>query len=544
LTAPQPVVSPGPDDVSLSLRTPLAAFRTLLVAICALLASLPSADHRALFPLAGLAVLSGVLFRINAKDRVQLPVAYAVMMLTGLAVAVTGGARSPMLPYFLAPGLALGLLAGPRSVLKGMALAAGALAAGLVVSPARDLEGFLVTTGEWVLLAAAVGLIASWAQSLATSAEESSTGYAEALGLLEKLHTLTRELPIGLDAGAAAESLLDLAGQLAPSARSGVLVQTVTDGALVPMAVRGVRRVPWRAPLNEPGPLRTAWETRKPVVDRRVPDIAGRRAGNTLAVVPLCRGTVPFGVVVLESPREDAFSDDEMRALVTAVRRAELRLETSLLFDEVRSVASAEERDRLAREMHNGVAQDLAFIGYRLDDLRAKAGLVDPVLAVELAELRKQITTLISDLRLSITDLRTSLGGDRGLGAALGSYIRAVGSGRQLTVHLSLQESTFRLPADREAALFRVAQIVAQDVRQCRQVTNLWTTLVVEPPSARLLVEHDGSAGPDSHDLTAVTALIEGLGGTVEIHPRPGGGARVLAMFVGGDRVHHRPLGR
>ena len=45
------------------------------------------------------------------------------------------------------------------------------------------------------------------------------------------------------------------------------------------------------------------------------------------------------------------------------------------LFEEVRSTVTVEERDRLAREMHDGVAQELAFVGYQLDDLRIRAAL-------------------------------------------------------------------------------------------------------------------------------------------------------------------------
>jgi signal transduction histidine kinase len=49
--------------------------------------------------------------------------------------------------------------------------------------------------------------------------------------------------------------------------------------------------------------------------------------------------------------------------LVEAVQRHALPLETAALFDELRIAAATEERSRLAREMHDGIAQDLAFLG-------------------------------------------------------------------------------------------------------------------------------------------------------------------------------------
>ena len=55
-----------------------------------------------------------------------------------------------------------------------------------------------------------------------------------------------------------------------------------------------------------------------------------------------------------------------------AGRGAALRLETALLFSEVRAIATAEERRRLAREIHDGIAQELASLGYVVDDLSAE----------------------------------------------------------------------------------------------------------------------------------------------------------------------------
>ena len=50
---------------------------------------------------------------------------------------------------------------------------------------------------------------------------------------------------------------------------------------------------------------------------------------------------------------------------------AALRLEAALLFDEVRSLATNEERQRLAREIHDGVAQELVMVGYGIDNALA-----------------------------------------------------------------------------------------------------------------------------------------------------------------------------
>lgn len=505
-----------------------------------------------------IALLSGFAFsveRVRLLRRHPTASCCAEALFAGVAVALTGGAGSPMLPYLLAPGLALGLAATWRQVVAASGCAVAGLTVGRltydlgVVAPVSDgsLRAFAVTTGEWVLLGTAFGLIAGWAQRLVVEAPPAGgERYSEARRLLQQLRGVTRRLPGGLDVGSSAEALLQRCSELAPSSRSAVLVQPAS-GALVPAAVRGTQRVPWRAPLSEPGPLQRAWDSAEPVVDRRKPDTHGRRKGSALAVLPLLADDgPPLGLLILEAFDDSAFPPQAIHELVEVALEGALRLETALLFEEVRSTATVEERDRLAREMHDGVAQELAFVGYQLDDLRMRATRVDPALGESISDVRRGLTRLISDIRLSITDLKTSIGSDRGLGAAITSYARAVGSGQQMAVHVTLQESAFRLPGDQEVLLFQVAQAVAQDVRRAGQARNLWVALTVDPPSARLLVEHDGGSGENlgSLDLSEFAEHLTRLGGTLHVSARRQGGVRVEARLEGGDGGGSRSAGR
>ncbi len=532
--------------------SPATAFRVTLLVLCSVLSVLSSERTFAALPIALLAAFAFSAERVVLLRRHPVIACAAEAAFTGAIVALGGGASSPMLPYLLAPGLALGLAGTWRqvvlaSVASVAGLAGGRLAYELGTRPVPDtgLGRFVGTTGEWVLLGLAFGLIAGWAQRIVRlTPATSSDRYTEARQLLEQLRGVTRRLPGGLDVTSSAEALLQACSEVATSNRSAVLVQP-SGGSLVPAAVRGTQRVPWRAPLSEPGPLQRAWDSGQPVVDRRRPDTHGRRKGSALAVLPLSTDEGPFGLLILESYEEGAFPLEEIDALQLEALQGSLRLETALLFEEVRSTVTLEERDRLAREIHDGVAQELAFVGYQLDDLRIRAGKVDAGLAESLSEVRKGLTRLISDIRLSITDLKTSVGSDRGLGAAITGYVRAVGSGQKVAVHVSLKESTFRLPGDQEVLLFQITQTVAQDVRRTGQASNLWVTLTVDPPSARLLVEHDGgSEDLGALDLSDFDAQLQRLGGALRVSARPQVGVRVEAVLEGGGSGGQRSAGR
>ncbi len=79
-----------------------------------------------------------------------------------------------------------------------------------------------------------------------------------------------------------------------------------------------------------------------------------------------------IGLVGMERT-EAPFTEAQLAEGVALVAEAALRLETALLFSEVRSIATAEERRRLAREIHDGIAQELASLGYAVDDLSYRA---------------------------------------------------------------------------------------------------------------------------------------------------------------------------
>jgi signal transduction histidine kinase len=517
---------------------PATAIRIAMLVLCGGLSLLADAGTLSSFAIALLAGYAIAMERVAVLRRHPVLAGLCEATAAGATVALSAGADSPMLPYLLASMLALGLAGTVGHVVSAAGATVLGLVAGRVVADVtRDavdplpgtLQEYAVVTGQWVALGLCIGVVAGWARhlDLAGSVPDGEDRYVEARALLEQLRGVTHHLPGGLDVATVATDLLEQCAEVAPSARSAVLVQPATGG-LVPAAVRGTARVPWRAPLSAPGPLRRAWQARIPIVDRREPDQDGRRVGSSLAVLPLMTGAEPFGLLILESYEADAFPAPVVDRLAGVARQSALRLETGLLFEEVRTTVSLQERDRLAREMHDGVAQELAYVGYELDALRGEAAKVDPALAERLVTVRAGLTSLISDIRLSITDLRTSVSSDRGLGAALGSYVRALGSGGRLATHLSLDESAFRLPGEIEVLLFKIAQEVAQNVRKQGQADNLWVTLATDPPSARLCIEYDGGTSESPElDLSAFAEQVAALGGSLVVTQRLGLGGEV-----------------
>jgi signal transduction histidine kinase len=217
-------------------------------------------------------------------------------------------------------------------------------------------------------------------------------------------------------------------------------------------------------------------------------------------------------------------------------RPAALRLEAALLFDEVRSLATNEERQRLAREIHDGVAQELVMVGYGIDN--ALATLPDDAkeTSEELRSLRGEVTRVITELRLSLFELRSEVDRHGGLAAAISEYARTVGASGGLRVHVTLDESTARLPAATEAELLRIAQEAITNARKHAGATNLWVSCAVDPPFAQIEVSDDGQGIADQrpdgrYGLAIMAERAERIRGRLEIRPRHPSGTTVAVVL-------------
>jgi signal transduction histidine kinase len=214
-----------------------------------------------------------------------------------------------------------------------------------------------------------------------------------------------------------------------------------------------------------------------------------------------------------------------------------LRLEAALLFDDVRAFATTEERQRLAREIHDGVAQELVMVGYGIDNALAQLDPeVNAAAVEELNTLRAEVTRVITELRLSLFELRTDVDPHSGLTTALAVYARTLGASAGMRVHLTMDESTARLPASVEAELLRIGQEAITNARKHARAQNLWVTCEIDPPYGRIEISDDGRGMPaehreDSYGLTIMDERAHRIRARLEIRPREPRGTTVVVVL-------------
>ncbi|GAA0567543.1 hypothetical protein GCM10010172_59530 [Paractinoplanes ferrugineus] len=509
-----------------------AQLRWIALLVVAALPAFLAPDHRVLGPLGR---FSEVVITGLAAGSIA-----AAADLTG-TVDVGFGAEA-VLPYLAVPLLTAALRRRPTEGAALLGVAAVALVAGgtLIGRAGTDSPitqpGFLAAGGQWLVLGAIITFAADTMRQLMQPAEPTPQPYAEATRLLTQLRSVARSLPgATLDPGGISEHLLEELRLVAPGDRAAVL-STSGGGRLVVLAQTGAERVDWETTLDSDSAIAEAWATQQPQVASRSQARSHRRGEVSALVVPLVAGVRTIGLVILEADVSSAYPSSVVFDVTGVTEPAAIRLEAALLFDDVRSLATNEERQRLAREIHDGVAQELVMVGYGIDNALATLPEDSEETAEELRTLRNEVTRVITELRLSLFELRSEVDRNGGLAAAIAEYARTLGTSAGLRVHFTFDESTARLPAATEAELLRIAQEAITNARKHAGASNLWVTCTVDPPYAEIEVSDDGKGFADDrpdgrYGLTIMAERAERIRGRLKITPRHPSGTTVAVVL-------------
>lgn len=438
--------------------------------------------------------------------RPWLPVAEGILVavLLGLADAPI----DPLLVYLAVPTVVAGLLHGSAAAVR-TTLVTGFVLLGTAEAGGGAERGHEVGTALlWLVVGLGAALVAASQTRSVRRLEAAQAPYAAAHRLVGQLHSLAHRLPLDLDVVALADALQGSARQAVGADRSAVLLRTPAAGFEL---------------LTSHGPQGDRDEL---VAHRALARGRATQQGGVVAL-PLRVGDAAFGALVLSG--RTSLDRTRLDAVQVQVDEHAIRLDTALLVDGVRSVATTEERNRLARDIHDGVAQQLVGLGYLADDLAATTG--DPETRRGADELRAEVTRVVGALRFSVFDLRHDVAAAGSLSAAVTDYVHELSARSDLRVHLTLAERDGRLPCRTEEELLRIAQEAIGNVLKHAHAVNLWVRLTTCDDGFTLVVEDDGvgqaAPRPGHYGLHTMAERAERMTAVLTIEARHDGGTVV-----------------
>jgi signal transduction histidine kinase len=275
-----------------------------------------------------------------------------------------------------------------------------------------------------------------------------------------------------------------------------------------------------------------------------------RRIGATLAV-PFLAGDKLLGILVLrEKHSGDLYTQEDLELLTTLAHSATLALENARLHEERMAIlrqqlaqvtaAQEEERQRIARELHDGLGPALASLNIRLRTARKLLERDHHPVAEEIEELAEHTQANIQDIRRLIYDLRPTVLDELGLLPALRQYAARYQEEQGLDVLLALSEGDERLPAPLETALFRIFQEALNNVAKHAQARRVAVELTRDREGVTLCVVDDGRGfdplAPRSGThlgLWSIRERVEQLGGRFEVESALGQGTKLTITVDG-----------
>jgi signal transduction histidine kinase len=256
---------------------------------------------------------------------------------------------------------------------------------------------------------------------------------------------------------------------------------------------------------------------------------------TALLAVPLHGSDGVIGVLdVVNKP--GGFSEEDVRVMSVFANQAAMAIEHARLQQQAEQLAVLQERERLARELHDSVTQSLYSVNLyaHAAALALTAGKQESV-AGYLHELQETAQEGMRDMRLLIFQLHPPELETEGLAAVLQARLAAVEARAGLQTDFRV-EGERRLPIAIEGELYWIAQESLNNVLKHAQAQHVTLRLCYTPTSISLEVSDDGVGfdplavrpeGRGGVGLRSITERAARLGGTLACDSRPGEGTRV-----------------
>ena len=277
----------------------------------------------------------------------------------------------------------------------------------------------------------------------------------------------------------------------------------------------------------------------------RIPDIAtdGRRYGfppnhpemHSFLGVPITVKGEPVGDLYLTNKRGAAeFSADDQRLVERFAAHAGLAIENARLSERVQALAVVEERERIGRDLHDGIIQRIYGVTLNLDDV-AEIARQDPTAAAE------RVDRAIDALHEAIGEIRTFIYGLRpGLDyeGSMGSALESLAEETRLNTTLQIDVVAPRVPGLSPAVRGELVSIAREALSNIvRHAAATGATIEVSALDGQVLLEigDDGSgfdvtASRDDghHGLANMRRRAEALGGRLQVESASGAGTRII----------------
>jgi two-component system nitrate/nitrite sensor histidine kinase NarX len=275
-----------------------------------------------------------------------------------------------------------------------------------------------------------------------------------------------------------------------------------------------------------------------PTDSRAVDRVLQENGYRALASIPLKSKNRVLGVMHLLARAARQFTDEDSALLACIGNQIGMAVENTRYTERVEQMAIIEERSRLAREIHDSLAQALGYLNLKTEMLEGTIarGELDGA-AREIADVRRVVRDACYDVRESIDGLRTRLSDGAGLFPATAAYLHEFGQRSGLLTEYSVADGEVRLPPVVETEVLRIIQEALANVRKHAQASRVRVAIETVEGASRIVVADDGRGfdlnaldQAQHFGLRIMRERAESLGGTFHVESAPARGTIVTVQ--------------
>ena len=273
-------------------------------------------------------------------------------------------------------------------------------------------------------------------------------------------------------------------------------------------------------------------------------DLSFRPETRSELAMPIKQGDLVVGVLDLHAAAPHAFGESDTLIAQTLANQLAVAIENARIFDETRDLAVLEERNRMAMEIHDTLAQGFTGIVIQLE-AGEQAMERDPAeLGVHIAQAKKLARECLAEARRSVWNLLPEALEENPLDVIIASEVERFNGTVDSSASFSLLGVRRQLPALVQAAMLRICQESLTNIRKYADASTVKVTLDFALDAVALTVEDDGvgfdpemvriEEGRGGFGLTGMRQRARLLRGDVEIDSAHGRGTRVAARIPTG----------
>lgn len=254
------------------------------------------------------------------------------------------------------------------------------------------------------------------------------------------------------------------------------------------------------------------------------------RTGSGLYIRLIVRNQ-DTGLLAVEHPDPSRYTALDRDLLTQMSDVLALTLDNARVFNQLRSLAAAEERSKIARDLHDRLGQYLTYIALELERIHSD------VPSNDLKSLHEEVQGAVTEFRDTLLELRAAVSADRPLSMVLDEVVSRFIKRSQIDVSLTIDDRSARLPARVENELLRICQEALTNVQKHAGAAKVHIRWSVADGRGVLVIADNGRGfepttgiRANAYGLVGMRERAAAVGALLTITSEPGQGTAITVQ--------------